>query len=33
VAPDGRLLMIQPLGEQPPPEFVGVQHWFDELTR
>ena len=33
VGPDGRLLMIQPLGEAPRPSFVLVQHWFEELKR
>lgn len=33
VGPDGRLLMIQPLGEAPRPSFVLVQNWLEELKR
>ena len=33
MGPDGRLLMLQPLGEAPPPSFVVVQHWLEELKR
>lgn len=33
MGPDGRLLMIQPLGEAPLSSFVLVQHWFDEVAR
>jgi len=33
VGRDGRLLMIQPLGEAPRPSFVLVLNWFQELRR